>query len=484
MTVTLCAASRADLRVMTKSELLYDNFGLDRYLRECDRVEELEAKYDDIPAFGRCRRESKGPGCALRRGSRNKSVKSTRRASDYRERRAQVAVARGRAGKLVELLQRHEDIPMPRDLAVHDVWSERQREAFLHECDTVITMCTAARRMADEELDSSAAAAEARRKLEQEMNALAISEDEDRRLLEKLEAIYDSDTAHEKPHECYNWEDNCRAEEHELRLGVAANPVRARKTAGTRLQRIEKRCQQVVTSSGRVSARYLKRQQALEAEKKARQAQQQVADSERKAVWEARLAASRTTLLDVASRRAYRSWRRHFCPSAGPHHGRPEYQPLRSVPRAASSRRTVCGARRCTHYSSDDEDGDEAMEIDAAALGVDDATARLLHELLFRDVSPEDYELLGRLDEQVEKPASTLCTVEQVNEFPVFTVSDIATQASDDIECGICLCQLQEGDQGRQLPCCANALFHNDCIMKWLTVTKNTCPACLHECAR
>ena len=88
-------------------------------------------------------------------------------------------------------------------------------------------------------------------------------------------------------------------------------------------------------------------------------------------------------------------------------------------------------------------------------------------------MSPEDYELLGRLDEQVEKPASALCTVEQVNQFALFAVSDISTEADDGIACGICLCQLEEGDQGRQLPCCANALFHDDCISKWLTETKS-----------
>lgn len=473
MVVTLRAASCA--------EVPKPCFRLDRYLRKRDWIEELEAKYDEAPTFGRRRRKSKGPRCALERDSPNKT---TRRGSDHRKRRAQVARARRRAGKLVDLLQPHEDIPMPRNLEVHDALSERQREIFLNDCDAVITMCTAARRMADEELDSSAAAAEARRQLEQEMEALAISDEEDRRLLEELEGTLERKTAHESPRTCSNWADDWRAEAHELRLGLSAIPVQTRKATGSKLQKAGKRCQRIANSSGRVSARVLKRQQVFDAEKKEKQALQLAADSERQAAWEARLAASRTTLLDVAGRRAYRNWRRWVCPFAGPHHGRPEYQPLRSAPRPASS---SCRKQRCAHRytcESSDDSSDEELEIDAAALGLDDATVRLLHELQFRDVRPEDYELLGRLDEQVEKPASTLCTVEQVNKFRLFAVCDIPTQADDEIECSICLCLLEEGDQGRQLPCCANALFHDDCITKWLTQTRNTCPACLHEYSR
>ena len=42
----------------------------------------------------------------------------------------------------------------------------------------------------------------------------------------------------------------------------------------------------------------------------------------------------------------------------------------------------------------------------------------------------------------------------------------------------------QYGEKARRLPCCSHAVFHEDCIMQWLTEQKNTCPACMHEYAR
>eukprot|EP01043_Picozoa_sp_COSAG02_P070509 COSAG02_NODE_12512_length_1534_cov_1.949129_2_plen_129_part_00 len=59
MVVTLRAASCA--------EVPKPFFRLDRYLRKRDWIEELEAKYDEAPTFGRRRRKSKGPRCALER---------------------------------------------------------------------------------------------------------------------------------------------------------------------------------------------------------------------------------------------------------------------------------------------------------------------------------------------------------------------------------------------------------------------------------
>merc|ERR1712110_815507 len=54
----------------------------------------------------------------------------------------------------------------------------------------------------------------------------------------------------------------------------------------------------------------------------------------------------------------------------------------------------------------------------AAQLGLDVATYRLMRQLQGREIVPEDYELLGRLDETV-KP-KTLST-EELNSFPIKT---------------------------------------------------------------
>ena len=99
-----------------------------------------------------------------------------------------------------------------------------------------------------------------------------------------------------------------------------------------------------------------------------------------------------------------------------------------------------------------------------------------------QQVSPEDYELLGRLDEQVEKPTSKLCTPAQVKRFPLVVIGE-PEDGEEPPECGVTLCPLEPGEQARKLPCC-DRLFHDDSITQWLTEQKNTCPACLHEFPR
>merc|ERR1719469_313281 len=58
---------------------------------------------------------------------------------------------------------------------------------------------------------------------------------------------------------------------------------------------------------------------------------------------------------------------------------------------------------------------DTEVSAAATALGVDVATYRLLRDLESREISPEDYDLLGRLDEPV-RPATL--RPEQLKRFP------------------------------------------------------------------
>lgn len=114
-------------------------------------------------------------------------------------------------------------------------------------------------------------------------------------------------------------------------------------------------------------------------------------------------------------------------------------------------------------------------------------TQRQLNEMMTRELTPEDYELLLQLDEAVSKPQTRLCSAAQVERFPLITLPVLhAKTESDDepTECGACLCPFEGGDSVRQLPCCPRALFHPECIAQWLIETKNTCPACLHEYPR
>lgn len=160
----------------------------------------------------------------------------------------------------------------------------------------------------------------------------------------------------------------------------------------------------------------------------------------------------------------------------------------------------------------------------AAQLGIDVATYRMLKQLEQREIMPEDYDLLGRLDEAV-KPATL--TFEDLQRFPMkvhsgawnstvegvqrsfgidfwrlpvqalsddklevcaecefFPVpdddSDVATSAdasslSDSSHvCGVCLLDFAVGDELRNLPC--GHSFHRECIDHWLLNSSTMCP--------
>ncbi len=48
------------------------------------------------------------------------------------------------------------------------------------------------------------------------------------------------------------------------------------------------------------------------------------------------------------------------------------------------------------------------------------------------------------------------------------------------VTCPVCLCEFEDGEEVRLLPHCGH-IFHDDCIMPWLTGKKNTCPLCVTE---
>lgn len=174
----------------------------------------------------------------------------------------------------------------------------------------------------------------------------------------------------------------------------------------------------------------------------------------------------------------------------------------------------------------------------AAQLGLDEATYRLLLELEARDILPEDYELLGRLDESV-RPATLDSSL--LNLFPTETYrppplaallgcigaarfgvdfwrpplpvllladehgesQDVCTCGMDlplpavDLEvavageratpgeecrgedaqreCGVCLLDFEVGDELRTLLPCGHR-FHRGCIDRWLLESSTTCP--------
>mmetsp|Transcript_30268 Transcript_30268/g.64413 ORF Transcript_30268/g.64413 Transcript_30268/m.64413 type:complete len:561 (+) Transcript_30268:83-1765(+) len=174
----------------------------------------------------------------------------------------------------------------------------------------------------------------------------------------------------------------------------------------------------------------------------------------------------------------------------------------------------------------------EDEEFLASQLGLDIATYRMLLELEQREIQPEDYDLLGRLDESV-KPATL--SSEQVLLFPteVYHEGGVALQdvcatsfgldfwrlpllshgddevvdvgdhcygvdfwkmpvatldegddrcdapldsvmSSGGSTCGVCLGEFEDGDELRLLPC--GHRFHRDCIDQWLLQSSTVCP--------
>lgn len=100
-------------------------------------------------------------------------------------------------------------------------------------------------------------------------------------------------------------------------------------------------------------------------------------------------------------------------------------------------------------------------------------TQAQIRELMSRELTPEDYELLSLLDEGVKK-AKTM-NPEAAAALPRAPGTDWVNE-----ECRICLCALEEDEDVRMLPQCRH-LFHAPCAERWLTSSKATCPLCGQE---
>mmetsp|Transcript_158467 Transcript_158467/g.279727 ORF Transcript_158467/g.279727 Transcript_158467/m.279727 type:complete len:361 (-) Transcript_158467:141-1223(-) len=98
-------------------------------------------------------------------------------------------------------------------------------------------------------------------------------------------------------------------------------------------------------------------------------------------------------------------------------------------------------------------------------------TAVELQDLLFRDITPEDYDMLCRLDEAAPKPSASAGSVQTLPK----AVSEDFMGGS----CSVCLSSFEVDDEVRTLPCQHH--FHDTCITKWLTEHRRTCPLCCRE---
>jgi len=100
-------------------------------------------------------------------------------------------------------------------------------------------------------------------------------------------------------------------------------------------------------------------------------------------------------------------------------------------------------------------------------------------ELLFRDLTPEDYDVLLLLDEGLDSPHAA-ASPESIQKC---LMRPACAEACVGETCTICLLPIEEvngsgsgsGDIA-QLPC--KHVFHHDCISKWLLKRRCTCPLC------
>ncbi|CAJ1332231.1 unnamed protein product [Effrenium voratum] len=93
---------------------------------------------------------------------------------------------------------------------------------------------------------------------------------------------------------------------------------------------------------------------------------------------------------------------------------------------------------------------------------------REVMKLQYREVTPEDYELLCLLDEGL--PKKNTLPEALVQGLPLVPASDLSSKC-----CQVCLLDL--GDcKVPQLPC--GHAFHFECACKWLTGCSGRCPIC------
>uniref|UniRef100_A0A7S1WT14 RING-type domain-containing protein n=1 Tax=Alexandrium catenella TaxID=2925 RepID=A0A7S1WT14_ALECA len=95
--------------------------------------------------------------------------------------------------------------------------------------------------------------------------------------------------------------------------------------------------------------------------------------------------------------------------------------------------------------------------------------AASLRLLQYRELTPEDFELLSQLDERVPRKGGVPQSL--VDLLPQVRASDCGAR-----DCAVCLCALRPDAIVRRLPC--THAFCPKCIDSWLTEYKGECPVC------
>ena len=89
------------------------------------------------------------------------------------------------------------------------------------------------------------------------------------------------------------------------------------------------------------------------------------------------------------------------------------------------------------------------------------------NDLLYRDITPEDYDILLTLDDSLESKITDKSIIENISQ---------QTKASSLTEnCVICMTDIKHDDSLAVLPLCGHK-FHTQCISKWLLNCSQQCP--------
>jgi len=92
-------------------------------------------------------------------------------------------------------------------------------------------------------------------------------------------------------------------------------------------------------------------------------------------------------------------------------------------------------------------------------------------DLLTRDITPDDYDVLLQLDETIDKPTASKARLASLTSMS-------ATEFLGE-RCTICLLTFEKEDGVTALSC--DHLFHSDCVLKWLSEHSRRCPVCGDE---
>ena len=93
-----------------------------------------------------------------------------------------------------------------------------------------------------------------------------------------------------------------------------------------------------------------------------------------------------------------------------------------------------------------------------------------LSDLLFRDITPEDYDTLLQLDSQ---------PFGQVSFANTPALPSVSAADTEQVICMICLATYEDTERVTRLPC--DHVFHIACIAQWLSLCKRNCPLCSRE---